>query len=177
MTTHSFVSSNNVGSIGESIFFSLLSRLGNVESVVTDKEYQAKGVDFVLDGVYYDTKLDTKANHTGNVALETVSVKKDGSVVKQGWVHTTQADCVTYIFLAGTHWNVLFFTPYEMQKMVATPNYQTKQIKNYGYESEVVLVPLADLEHKSKLLVPIVGDLEDISLLEKVHSYLKEHKE
>lgn len=174
--THNFVNSNSIGGIGEAIFYTLLSKLGKVESVVKDKKWQKMGVDFILDDVYYDTKFDTKAYSTGNVALETVSRRKDGEVIKEGWAHTSEADCISYIFLENDMWSIYFFTPEEIQRIVEDSDYAIKSIKNYGYESEVVLLPLEDMGHKLKMTFPVVGDVGDISILEKVHTYLKENK-
>lgn len=175
---HNFVTSNNIGGIGESIFYILLDGLspGDVQSVVKEKEWRGRGIDFILQDVYYDTKFDTKAFSTGNVALETVSRKEGTKVIKKGWVHTSQADCVAYIFLENSNWSIYFFTVPEMQKMVRIKEYETKSIKNYGYESEVVLVPIKDLEHKAKMSFPVVGEV-DLSVLRKVHEYLRENKE
>jgi hypothetical protein len=174
---HNFVASNSVGNIGESIFFLLLSKLGQVVSVVKDKKWQSKGVDFVLEEVYYDTKFDTKAFSTGNLALETVSRKKDGVVVKEGWVHTSEADCIAYMYLENTDWSIFFFTPEEIKRLATTRGYETKVIKNYGYESEVILLPIEDLSHKLKMTFPVVGEVPDIEIIKKVHKHLKEKKE
>lgn len=174
---HNFVNSNSIGGIGEAIFYLILSNLGEVQTVTKEKVWQKKGVDFILDGVYYDTKFDTKAFSTGNVALETVSRRKDGEVIKAGWAFTSEADCIAYIFLENLSWSMYFFTPREIKEFVDGDSYLKKAIKNYGYESEVVLVPLEDLSHKLKLQVPIVGDFTEIHGIEKVHSYLKSKKE
>lgn len=175
--SHNFVNSNSIGGIGEAIFYLLLSKLGEVKSVTKDKFWQKKGVDFILEDVYYDTKFDTKAFSTGNVALETVSRRKDGETLKDGWAFTSEADCITYIFLEDLSWSMYFFTPKEIKEFVDEDGYTKKSIKNYGYESEVVLVPLGDLSHKLKLQVPIVGDFTEIHGIEKVHNYLKNKKE
>lgn len=173
--THNFVNSNSIGGIGESLFYLLLSRLGKVKSVVSDKKWQKMGVDFILDDVYYDTKFDTKAFSTGNIALETVSRQKDGVVLKSGWAHTSQADCIVYIYLENTDWSMYFFTPDEVRKLVDR-NYPVKTIKNFGYESEVVLLPIEDIGNKLKLTFPVVGEFTEIEPLKKVHNYLKESK-
>ena len=173
--THNFVSSNSIGGIGEAIFFLLLSELGKVKSVVSDKKWQKKGIDFILEDVYYDVKFDTKAHSTGNLALETVSKRKDGEVLKSGWAHTSQADCISYMYLKNMEWSMYFFTPEEVRSFVSNEEYSTKVIKNYGYESEVVLVPIEDLSHKLNLVFPVVG-LADTSILKRVHEYLKESK-
>lgn len=171
--THNFVNSNSIGGIGESIFYSLLSSLGDVKSVVRDKKWQAEGVDFILDGVKYDTKFDTKASATGNIALETISRKKDGKVLKRGWVYETGADCIAYIYLDNSYWKTLFFTPHEILTLAERYKDNIKVIKNFGYESEVVLVPLQDLSHKKQLEIPVVGASPDIDVLRLVHNYLK----
>lgn len=171
--THKFVNSNTIGGIGESIFFSLLSSLGDVESVVNDKKWQKLGVDFVLDGVRYDTKFDTKAMATGNIALETVSRKKDGQIIKKGWVYESKADCIVYIYLENSDWSAYFFTPAETRELVKQHPNNIKLIKNFGYESEVILIPLDSLSHKKKLSFPVVGANPDLSILEFVHDYLK----
>jgi hypothetical protein len=173
--THNFVSSNSVGGIGEAIFYLMLSTLGEVQSVAKDRKWQKLGVDFILGDVYYDTKFDTKAFSTGNIALETVSRQKNGEVLKSGWAHTSQADCIVYIYLENTNWSMYFFTPEEV-KSIVNRDYETKTIQNYGYESEVVLLPLSELSHKLKITFPVVGGFEDTELLKKVHTYLKEKK-
>lgn len=176
MATHNFITSNSVGGIGEAILFSVLSRLGPVDSVVKDREWQKIGVDFILENVWYDSKLDTKAFSTGNLALETVSKKKDGQVLKRGWVYTSKADCIAYIFLEGLAWSIYFFSTDEMLELIKSESYKVKSIKNFGYESEVILVPIEDLSHKKKMSVPVVGEA-DLGVLKTVHGYFKENKE
>jgi hypothetical protein len=43
-----------------------------------------------------DYKTDYRAGSTGNLALEDVSVRKNGRVVAQGWVHTSRSDLVVF---------------------------------------------------------------------------------
>lgn len=174
--THNFVHSNSIGGIGESIFYAVLSYLGTVKSVVSEKKWQKEGVDFILDDVKYDTKFDTKAFSTGNIALETVSRRKDGKVLKEGWVHQTGADCIAYMFLEDMHWSTYFFTPNEIKELAEEYKDNIKVIRNFGYESEVVLVPLTALEHKKKLRIPVVDGKPDLDLLKTVHNYLKSQK-
>lgn len=170
--THRFEPSNSVGGIGEAIFYTLLSSLGDVEVVVSERAYQKQGVDFVLDGIKYDTKLDTLTATTGNVALETISVMKGGKVYRVGWAEDTGADCVVYIYLEGQEWVLLFFRPEEMQRIVSR-GYRKAKVYNKGYESEVVLVPVAELvESKTFMRIPVVG-VPDLSILRRVHDYLK----
>lgn len=170
---HNFVNSNSIGGIGESIFYTLLSKLGEVKVVTKDKKWQVQGVDFILEDVKYDTKFDTKAFSTGNIALETISRKKDNKIIKEGWVHTSKADCIAYIFLENDTWSIYFFTNTEIKELAAIPTYKIKEIRNFGYESEVVLVPIEDLSYKLKMQFPVVGEAS-IDVLDKVHTYLKD---
>lgn len=178
MLIHDFNSSNSVGNVGESILYSLLDILspGNVKVVTAVKEWQAKGVDFVLEDIYYDVKFDTKANSTGNLAFETVSKSINGNIIKPGWVYASEADCIAYMYLNGLNWDMFFFTPPEIKKMVDSSNYQVKPIKNTTYESEVVLVPISSLGHKQKMEIPVAGTV-NTQVLEFVHKTLKTYKE
>lgn len=176
MATHNFVSSNSIGGIGEVIFFSLLSELGKADSVVNDSKWQKLGVDFVLDDVYYDTKFDTKAFSTGNIAVETVSVRKNGEVKKKGWVHTSKADAISYIYLENENWTVLLLSLPYLKRIIKEDSLKKKSIRNYGYESEVLLVPLERLKRVPKIRIPVVGGGKDITRLKKFHKNLKEKK-
>lgn len=171
---HTFSASNGVGSIGEALFYALLSRLGKVTSVVKDKTYQSQGIDFLLDGIGYDTKFDTMAASTGNVALEVVANDVSGKI---GWALGTQAHCVAYIYRDGLDWVSLFFRPQEMKKLCAR-EYPHKTARNPRYSSEVVLVPLADLDYKKPVRLPILGEPSESSLvqLEKIHRHLAGEK-
>ena len=173
---HNFTASNNIGSIGESLFAVMMTLAGyEIESVTTERDYQKRGIDFIVDTVYYDTKFDTKAQSTGNITLETISSKKEGRETKLGWSITTEADCVVYIYLFGTEWHMLFFTLPEMTQLLKKP-YERKVIRNYGYEGEVVLVPIKDLDYKKVVKVPVMGDVGDLSTLHYIHNYLRKLK-
>ena len=175
---HSFVASSSIGSIGESLFFSLASiSLPGIEiiNVTKDKLWQKQGVDFIIDDVFYDVKFDTKANSTGNLAFETVSKSKDGVVIKEGWAYSTKANCISYIVLNELRWSFYFFTPNEVLKLVKTNEDNKKSVYNYGYESEVVLIPVSTLSHKKIINIPVIGNFklstrEDFSF---IHEFLK----
>lgn len=166
---HNFANSNGIGAIGEAVFYSLLSELGDVTNVSTDRTYQKKGIDFLLDGVGYDTKLDTRAASTGNIAIETISRRQNGVVKAKGWALTSHADCVVYMYLKGLDWNIMLLTK-ETIADILTKGYPVRSAKNYSYESEVVLAPIKDLG--VDMLVPVAGEY-DISTLKEFHESLK----
>lgn len=173
---HSFIASNGIGGIGESIFFSLLSRIGKPKSVTSEKEWQKKGVDFTLSGIFYDSKFDTKAASTHNIAIETVSRRAKGKETKLGWAHTSEAHCIAYIFLDGNEWSVFLMTQADVKKLIRTQkDRETKIVKNFGSQSEVILIPLSDLSGILNIRVPVVGapSGEEIKKLKKFHNSMK----
>lgn len=178
--THSFLTSNSVGGIGEAIFLSLMDKLGKkVKNVSSTRSWQKRGIDFIVDEVTYDTKFDLKAASTGNMAVETISRQKDGVVHKEGWLKTTEADCIVYIFKNDLSWKMYFFTIDQLEELEAEYTDNKKEVFNYGYKSEVVLIPLSALEGKPYLEMPIVGEVptEQLELIGRVHTYLKENKD
>lgn len=177
-TTHAFTTSNTVGGIGESIFLMFLSKVlkkSKIENVTRKRDWQSKGIDFLVDKVKYDVKFDVKAASTGNLALETVSKAKDGDVHKEGWIYTTKADCIAYLTLSDTDWVLYFFTPAELKHLIKKYTDKRKSVYNYGYTSEVVLVPMEDLRHKQTVALPLVGEpsAHSKNLFKKIHDYLQ----
>lgn len=85
-------------------------------------------------------KTDFKAKRTKRAFIETVSVEKDGEVVKQGWVHTTQADFVVY-WAYG--WEVLVIKPSVLRALLPrwTELYRGASSNNGEYKSRGILVP------------------------------------
>lgn len=176
--THSFTTSNTVGGIGESLFLMFASKVlrkSKLENVTRKKTWQSKGIDFLIDTIKYDVKFDIKAASTGNLALETISKSKDGDVHKEGWIYTTEADCIAYLTLKDTEWVLYFFTPQELKNLVNKYTESRKSVFNYGYNSEVVLVPLTDLTYKQTVSMPLVGEpsARDKNLFKKIHDYLQ----
>lgn len=173
---HSFVASNSIGGIGEALFFTFASKYlkkSKIEDVSKKKEWQKKGIDFRIDSIGYDVKFDTKAASTGNLALETVSKAKDGEVHKEGWAYTSEADCIVYATLVGLDWAFYFFTRNEILHLIDKHTENRKSVYNYGYNSEVVLVPKDTLSHKKIALVPLIGNpkKEHSNILKEVHEY------
>lgn len=177
---HNFKTSNDVGGIGESIFLSLMQNITeDIEVVSTKREWQSKGIDFLIDGVTYDTKFDLKAASTGNMAIETISRKKDNIIHKEGWLTTTEADCIVYMFKNDLDWRLYFFTIGQLAKLEEAHRENKKEVFNYGYQSEVVLIPLSALGKKKYASIPVTGEIpgEQIELLKTIHSYFLERKE
>lgn len=176
-TKHAFSTSNTVGGIGESIFLLFASKVllkSKIENVTRVKNYQTKGIDFLVDNTKYDVKFDLKAASTGNLAFETISKQKEDEIHKEGWVYTTKADCIVYLTLTDTDWVMYFFTPGELKNLIKEYTDVRKSVYNYGYTSEVVLVPMEDLKHKQRVILPLVGEpsAHNKNLFKKIHDYL-----
>lgn len=130
-----------MGVIGETLLYSLLSTSNTpITDVRNQKEWQTKGVDFIWNGLKLDAKFDTQTTKTKNIALETISVKKDDTVTRRGWIYESESDVIVYIYLWGVNWKCVLFTPEEARDMI-TPEYTRKEIWNTSYTGEVVLVP------------------------------------
>jgi len=179
MITHEFSTSSNLGGIGEAIFLLLAREISNkVISVSEVKDWQLLGIDFIVDTVHYDTKLDLKATVTGNMAIETISRKVEGRIKKEGWFYTTKADCIVYIFREDLSWKLFFFTLGQLKTLVHRYKLATKEVFNYGYTSEVILVPLSELKDKKSLEIPIVNFKElDLTFFRETHEFLKRRKD
>ena len=179
---HSFVASNSIGGIGEALFYSLVSHVfpeKEIEDVTKIKKWQKSGIDFIVDGVYYDVKFDIKANATGNLALETISKSKNGVVEKEGWVYTSKADCVVYVTLVGLDWAFYFFTKPETLNLAKKYKDNKKSVYNYGYESEVILVPKNSLENKKIIFQNVLGEEitdNNKSIFSQVHDFFLRRK-
>lgn len=182
MITHEFKSSKQNGAIGESVFESLAVNVFGRDAVqnVTDvKEWQEKGVDFIVNDITYDVKFDMKAPKTGNVAFETIAKSKDNVIEKLGWVYTTEANCIVYLTHETSSWKFYFFTKEEVVKLVEEHGNNNKPVKNKTYMSEVVLVPLTSLGYKKTLQIPLMSSpTEDNAMFFKnsVQSRLAEQK-
>jgi hypothetical protein len=173
MKIHNFSNSNNVGKLGEAVFHQILQKSGlkNIQDVTSKKTYQAKGIDFLVGDIGIDVKLDIQTDKTGYIAIEKVSKKQDGVVIKQGWAYTSEAHLIAYMFMdtKSFEWVIFFFTPEEARGLIdeyENVPYAIKSSQNYGYESVIVRIPVSEIKFKI-LRLPIVGDF-DFFFLKKV---------
>lgn len=168
MKVHEFGTSKRVGDFGEDVFSQLLGLIGaNVEDVSGDKKWQKMGIDFVADGVWYDTKYDTRSNETGNIAVETVSRRVDGVVEAPGWIYTSEADYIVYIYQWGQRWIVQFFTTENLREIVKGK--QLRPVYNRGYQAEVALVPVKTLDEYPYITFPVVESKVNVDVFRSLH--------
>jgi len=179
MKIHSFSNSNNVGKLGEAIFHQVLkkARVGKFKNVTNEKAYQSKGIDFLIEkgNIGIDVKLDIQTDKTGNIAIEKISKKQNDKIIKKGWAYTSEAHLIAYMYMDSKsfEWVILFFTPEEARTLIDDyedrPN-AVKESFNYGYESVIVRVPIAELTHITCVRFPIIGNFgrENINIIKEL---------
>ena len=90
-------------------------------------------------------KADRRTQETGNVYIETVSVRKVGKHEKLGWAHTSTAQRLIY-FIDGT--KVIYILDMkDVRDMLPEweSKYPTAQVENTDYVGEGILVPETQL--------------------------------
>jgi outer membrane PBP1 activator LpoA protein len=112
-------------------------------------EQQRKGIDRVM--THLETKVirtveykaDTIAGRTGNAFIETVSVDRTN---KAGWAYTSQADYIVYLVTDPD--TIYIIKPFVLRKRLPKweNSYQSRKVKNNGYNTVGLLVPLDELE-------------------------------
>lgn len=110
---------------------------------------QKKGIDRIfIDGdrmLKIEYKADYKAIKTGNVYIETYSVKP----IKKGWAYTSKSDFVIYYIIG----DAVYIMPIQLMREkleIWKYYYKLANCKNHGYESEGILVPLGDIRRTFK---------------------------
>lgn len=114
------------------------------------RAYQRRGIDRVFvhreTGKSYtvEYKTDRRAGQTGNAFIETISIDTPPQVA--GWVYTCQADYLVYFCPAPDTIYVLL--PAVLRSVVGewAAKYPARAIRNDGYNTHGVLVPLYELE-------------------------------
>lgn len=115
-------------------------------TITTDPALQSFGIDRIFtsaDGKQYkiEYKNDTTARTTGNAFIELISVDIAG---KLGWAFTCQADYIVYRVVGGS---IYLLQPSAITgHLPAWNRYERRTIKNKGYCSLGLLVPLSELE-------------------------------
>lgn len=103
-----------------------------------------------------EIKSDSRASHTQNAFIETVSVKKGKNIIKQGWAYTCQAnylfyylpqDLIAYAFKVS---HLRLHLDEWLRK-----NYRLVSVPNRGYVTQGILVPLWELEKNATQIINI----------------------
>lgn len=140
--THMFKESLKAGKAGERIFLNLLLKAGvtDILDVSENRSIQKKGYDYVVCGKKLDVKFDVRATTTGNIAFEIVSQRKEGKIVKEGWLHTSEADVFMYITFLDDSVAFIALTKPEIISLIENYGKGERSVRNYSYESVVVPV-------------------------------------
>jgi hypothetical protein len=92
-------------------------------------------------------KTDEWTPKSGRVFIETVSVDTVG---KKGWAYTSLAQWLIY-YVPGfrrayriTMLNIKHYLPYWIERIGKVPGYEYKKVKNNGYFTEGIVIPLSE---------------------------------
>ena len=110
---------------------------------IGDRSFQQQGIDCIIskgDLTYsIEIKSDTRASKTGNLFIETISVDRQN---KKGWAYTTQSDFIFYylpidliVYILSSKWVKASVKKWESI-------YPKRTIKNQGYNTVGLLIPL-----------------------------------
>jgi len=139
-----------IGEENERLLDSYFSKYYKIQSVTM--ELQKRGIDrLFIDGnriLKVEYKADYKAIKTGNVFIETYSVKP----IKKGWSLTSESDFILYYIIGDSVY--VMPTGFMREKLdIWEFIYKKANCKNKEYESEGILVPLGDIRKIFKSIV------------------------
>jgi hypothetical protein len=135
------------GERGETFLDRFFARWFRIEPA--DHQEQRSGI----DRFYYDLsrprvlaveyKTDETASRTGNAFIETISVDSMG---RSGWAYTSRADVLMYYLPRDRKIYVLQLANIRQQLPLWRRQYPLRQIRNRGYFTHGLLVPLKELD-------------------------------
>lgn len=141
-----------------------------VQDVSMDREYQYRGIDFVsTDGVTYDVKYDTRAAETGNIAVELVSRKVNGIIERKGWLYTSDADFIVYVYQWYGKWVAKLFTLADLRRLATARGVPQRPVYNKTYEGLVALVPVSTTTDIPQVEFPLVAENINTTVLKTIH--------
>ncbi|HEY8768742.1 MAG TPA: hypothetical protein VIP09_16035 [Dehalococcoidia bacterium] len=103
---------------------------------------------------FVEYKTDWRAQETGNVFVETVSVDTEN---KAGWAHTCTADLLFY-YVPGRGYEVVYVIEPALLRAELerwSHLYPTRAVQNEGYKTHGLLVPLAEFERLAREVVSL----------------------
>lgn len=147
MTTYDFQQQLAVGHDGEAFLDQFFSK----DYIITPStpEEQRMEIDRYFehrqsgDRFAVEYKTDPKAQHTHNAFIETISVDTKG---KAGWVSISAANYLIYYVPGDEVIYVLRFAILRRRLPYWAVRYPVKAVKNNGYQTWGLLVPLHELE-------------------------------
>lgn len=164
----SFNKSLSIGEAGEALFATEMKKRWpeiQVQDVSEDDDYRRKEIDFILvkpDGATLTIEIKSDLNAwSKNLFIETWGNK---SINRKGWLYTSEADVLVYIFLNGLDDkspNMLWIDFSSLRQYVhLNPNLREKHaaveesIRGYGTKETIgLLVPRKDLVYRAKYYV------------------------
>ena len=147
---HKFNESLQYGEGIETMLDAFFSKWFMIEPVTPD--LQRLGVDRIFtmnrskQRFSVEYKADRQAHDTGNAYIETVSVYRDGEIVKFGWANTSIAQRVLY-YIEGPR-RVYILDLHDIRDMLPKWEKVCKKVdvENEDYSGSGLLVPLTELE-------------------------------
>ena len=121
--------------------------------VAVTRDEQRRGIDRRLaPGVSIEYKTDSRAQHTHNAFIETVSVD---TADKPGWAFSCTATILAYYVLGDEL--VYVFQPSHLRDLIPAwlAKFPTRQAQNDGYVTKGVCVPLAELERHADAVLSL----------------------
>lgn len=162
--------------LAQIIFAGVFTRISDeIDFVGKDKILRDQAIHFVVDGIFYGVWIDFRAETSGHLTFETISKLKGKKVEKYGWTRRNRAHATVMIHKENADWVLYFFKPGEIIELIRKFSDNSKRFKSFGYETEVVLVPLTHLSHKLPVRIPVVGE-PDVSGIRGIHEYLKTYQ-
>lgn len=104
--------------------------------------------------LYVEYKTDWRAQSTGNVFVETVSVDVEK---KAGWAYTCTADLLFY-YLPGPGCELIYvLDPLDLRDQLERwlRMYPSRAVQNSGYKTHGLLVPQAEFERLAREVVAV----------------------
>ena len=157
---HNFTESLERGERFEQLLDQHFSQWFSVETVTM--EFQRLGIDRIFtkqNGQRFtvEYKTDERAHETGNIFVETVSVKKGETVEKLGWAHTSTAQLLVYYVPGIQRLYIVDMLALRDKLDKWSKQHRTAQADNGGYVGEGLLVPLQKLEKLCRGVQNVTG--------------------
>ena len=171
---YDFSGRDKLGKIGEAVcqeMLKLLPWVDEVKSVRSDKDYQKKDIDLVVnskDKRVCNIEVKTDSYTSGNMFYETVS---NNITNEPGCFETSESDYIFYYFIHPEYRKIYVFQTKELREWVHNnkDRYKIKQVFNYTFCSLGYAIPLVDLmaDMNKSIQILDVNKVEDIEWYEE----------
>lgn len=150
-TVSLFDTMNQIGKIGETAVYNYYNSRGiDIIDVSHNPFYQAKDIDFIINGQSVEVKTGTKIKDYQQICLELVS-NSDKDFFRKGFLFTTEAEVI--IFYSPQEQKMYQIIVSELRKYYNDnkDNIETRVVYNNEFgsvikESVLAFIPLKDLQ-------------------------------